>query len=324
MFEELSNFKIKKTGVKRKLTATERRDTRYGFSFIGIWIIGFLAFTLIPVIATLMFTFVDLKITDGILNPLKFVGLQNYETLIKDPQIWRSLGVTFKYGLFALPVAIFFPLLLALLLNARTLKASTIFRSLFYLPYIIPFVAAVFLWRGMLNPENGWINQALTAMGVAKQYLPRWTNDTLWVYPSYVIMGIWGVGNAMLILMSGLQSVPTELYDAAKVDGAGWWASFINITLPMISPVIFYNLTLTIVELFQYFLVPLVVNQGTGEPGGSTLFFNLILYKTFYTYQNMSYGATMAWLLFIVILAVTITLFATARFWVYYAGDNNR
>lgn len=324
MFEELRNFKLKDVGKVRKLGANERREARYGYSFIGLWIIGFLAFTLIPVIATLVFTFVNLKITDGILNPMKFVGLQNYQALIKDPQVWRSLGVTLKYGLFALPVAILFPLILALLMNAKTLKASTIFRSLFYLPYVIPFVAAVFLWNGMLNPENGWINEALSSMGVAQANLPRWTHDTTWVYPAYVIMGIWGVGNAMLILISGLQSVPTELYDAAKVDGAGWWASFANITLPMISPVIFYNLTLTIVELFQYFLVPLVVNQGTGEPGGSTLFYNLNLYKTFFTYQNMSYGATMAWLLFLVILVVTILLFATARFWVFYAGEGNR
>ncbi len=324
MFEELSNFKLRIPGKGRNLTGGERREARYGLSFISLWIVGFLAFTLIPVIATLIFTFVDLKITDGILNPLKFVGLQNYETLFKDSQVWNSLGVTLKFGLFALPVAILFPLLLALLMNSKSLKASTLFRSLFYLPVIIPFVAAVFLLGGMLNPENGWINQALAAMGVAQASLPRWVNDTTWVYPSYVIMGIWGVGNAMLILMSGLQGVPTELYDAAKVDGAGWWATFTNITLPMISPVIFYNLTLTIVELFQYFLVPLVVNHGTGEPGGATLFFNLVLYKTFFTYQSMSYGATMAWLLFVVILIVTIVLFATARYWVYYASESNR
>jgi ABC-type sugar transport system permease subunit len=324
MFEELSSFKFKGFKKSHKLGASERREARYGYTFIGLWIFGFLAFTLIPVIATLAFTFVDLRITDGILNPMKFVGLQNYKMLFTDAKVWSSLGVTFKYGLFALPVAIFFPLFLALLMNSKSLKGSTLFRSLFYLPYIIPFVAAVFLWRGMLNPETGWINQALGNMGVPQANLPRWINDTTWVYPSYVMMGIWGVGNAMLILMSGLQGVPTELYDAAKVDGAGWWATFTNITLPMISPVIFYNLTLTIVELFQYFLVPLVVNQGTGEPGGSTLFFNLNLYKTFFTYQNMSYGATMAWLLFIVILVVTILLFATAKYWVYYAGESSR
>ncbi len=165
----------------------------------------------------------------------------------------------------------------------------------------------------------------LTALGVAKEHLPLWANGTslaTGVYPAYVLIGIWGVGNAMLIFLSGLQGVPTELYDAAKVDGATSWQSFWNVTFPMISPVIFYNLVLGLVGLFQYFQVPLVVNQGTGRPGGWTLFYNLYLYKTFFTYQNMSYGSTLAWFLFLVVLLVTIVLFTTAKYWVYYAGES--
>src|SRR5258706_12376727 len=162
MFEELSNFKLRIPGKGRNLTGGERREARYGLSFISLWIVGFLAFTLIPVIATLIFTFVDLKITDGILNPLKFVGLQNYETLFKYSQVCNSLDVRFKFGLFALPVAILFPLLLALLMNSKSLKASTLFRSLFYLPVIIPFAAAVVLWGGMLHPPKGWIKHKLS------------------------------------------------------------------------------------------------------------------------------------------------------------------
>jgi multiple sugar transport system permease protein len=211
-------------------------------------------------------------------------------------------------------------MLLALLMNNPALKGQNFFRSMFYMPYIIPFVAAIFLWGGMLNPETGWINRGLTALGV--QNPPGWGNDVFWVYPTYIIMGIWGIGNAMLIMLAGLQGVPTELYDAAEVDGAGGWATFWNVTFPMISPVIFYNLVLSIVGLFQYFLVPLVVNQGTGRPGGASLFYNVILYKTFFTYQNMSYGATLAWLLFAVILVVTVGLFATAKYWVYYASES--
>ena len=134
-------------------------------------------------------------------------------------------------------------------------------------------------------------------------------------------MGIWGIGNMMLIMISGLQGVPTELYDAAKVDGAGWGKTLLNVTLPMISPVIFYNLVLSIVALFQFFLVPLVFNNGTGEPGGSTMFYNLLIYKTFFTYQDMSYGATMAWMLFLVIMIVTLVLFSTAKYWVYYPNE---
>jgi multiple sugar transport system permease protein len=304
-----------------------RREMLNGLLFLAPWIIGFLAFTLIPTLATLLFSFLDLKITDGIFSAPKFVGLENYQQLFKDPLVWNtsgapgSLWVTIRFGLIALPVGIFAPLGLALLMNSKWLKGQNIFRSLFYMPYIVPFVAAVFLWGGMLNPESGWINRALMSMGMPKENVPLWANSVTWVYPAYVIMGIWTIGNAMLIMLSGLQGVPTELYDAAKVDGANPWGSFWNVTFPMISPVIFYNLVLSIVGLFQYFLVPLVVNQGTGNPGGATNFYNLYLYKTFFTYQDMSYGSTLAWFLFLVILAVTLILFGTAKYWVYYAGE---
>lgn len=304
----------------RNMQPRAKRDFRWGLFFISPWLIGFSVFTLIPMVATFVFTFLNLRITDGLMNPLTFVGLQNYQTLVKDPQTWTSLWITVKFGLMALPIGIFFPLGLALLMNNPSLRGQNFFRSMFYMPYIIPFVAAVFLWGGMLNPETGWINRGLEALGV--QNPPGWGNDVFWVYPTYIIMGIWGVGNAMLIMLAGLQGVPTELYDAAEVDGAGSWATFWNVTFPMISPVIFYNLVLSIVGLFQYFLVPLVVNSGTGRPGGASLFYNVVLYKTFFTYQNMSFGATMAWLLFVVILLVTVVLFATSNRWVYYAGES--
>jgi multiple sugar transport system permease protein len=303
---------------------------RNGLLFLTPWIIGFLAFTLIPMVATLIFSFMDLRITDGILNPPTFVGTRNYNTLFHDSLVWNlrpdsspgALWVTLRFGLIALPVGIFLPLGLALLMNNKWLKGQGFFRSMFYMPYIIPFVASVVLWGGMLNPETGWINRALIAMGVARDAVPLWANDLNWVYPAYVIMGIWGIGNAMLTMLAGIQSVPTELYDAAKVDGAGSFATFLNVTFPMISPVVFYNLVLSIVGLFQYFLVPLVVNQGTGRPGGATFFYNLYLYKTFFLFQDMSYGSTLAWVLFVVILIVTIVLFSTARYWVYYASEN--
>jgi multiple sugar transport system permease protein len=313
----------------RALTPLARHEMRTGMIFLAPWIIGFLAFTLLPLIASLIFSFMDLKITDGILSAPKFVGLQNYGQLFRDPQIWRGDGgtqgamwITIRFGLIALPIGILLPLGLALLLNSNSLAGKMVFRSLFYMPYIIPFVAAVFLWGGMLNPESGWINRALMSLGVPRSNVPNWANDITWVYPTYIIMGIWGIGNAMLIMMAGLQGVPTELYDAAKVDGANSWQSFWNVTFPMISPVIFYNLTLSVVGLYQYFLVPLVVNNGTGRPGGATMFFNVYLYKTFFTFQNMSYGSAMAWLLFVVILITTVILFGTARYWVYYAGDS--
>lgn len=335
MLEQLNEYatRTRSKVSYRKLSSIAKREAKNGYAFLSPWLLGFVAFTLLPMIATLIFSFLNLRITDGIYNPLKFVGFENYMQLWKDPQAginpaqWfssktpSSLLITLKFALFALPVGIFFPLGLALLMNNKYLKGQFIFRSLFYMPYIVPFVASVFLWGGMLNTESGWINRFLEFSGVPYEMLPQWANDVNWVYPTYVIMGIWGVGNAMLIMLAGLQGVPTELYDAARVDGANAWKTFWSITFPMISPVIFYNLTLNIIGLFQYFLVPLVVNNGTGRPGGATMFYNLYLYKTFFTYQNMSYGSTLAWFLFLVILIITVLLFWSAKYWVYYAGE---
>lgn len=329
MLEQLSGgFTLPSFRSYRQMSPKARREFRTGMSFLSLWIFGFIAFTLLPLIATLIFSFLDLKITDGILSTPNFVGLDNYVQLFNDPQITggggvrSSLWITVLFALIQLPIGIFFPLGLAMLMNSPNLRGTMLFRSLFYMPYIIPLVAALFLWGGMLNPESGWINRALIWMGMAKESVPNWANDVNWVYPSYVIMGIWGIGNAMLIMLAGLQGVPTELYEASTVDGANSWHQFRHITFPMISPVIFYNLVLSIVGLFQYFIVPLVVNNGTGRPGGATMFYNLYLFKTFFTFQDMSYGSAMAWLLFIIILIVTLVLFGTAKYWVYYAGES--
>jgi multiple sugar transport system permease protein len=331
MFEQFSKTKLPTLASFRSLTPIGRREMRNGLIFLSPWIVGFLIFTLLPTLTTFIFSFTERKITDPILSMPHFIGLDNYIRLAQDPQIWStggtpgSLWVTLLFALIQLPVGLFLPLGLALLMNNPHLKGQWIFRSLFYMPYIVPFVAAFYLWGGMLNPETGWINRSLAWMGVPDSSLPLWANGTsllTGVYPAYVLMGIWGVGNAMLIFLSGLQGVPTELYDASKVDGASPWQIFWNVTFPMISPVVFYNIVLSLVGLFQYFTTPLVVNQGTGRPGGWTMFYNLYLYKTFFTYQEMSYGATMAWFLFILILVVTIALFSTAKYWVYYAGES--
>ena len=328
--EQLTHLpKLPSIGSLRKMTPMARREFRNGMLFIMPWLVGFLTFTLIPMIATLIFSFLNLKITDGVFSKLKWVGFDNYTTLFKDGAVWNArpnsspgaMWVTLRFGILALPVGIFLPLGIALLMNNSRLKAQGLFRSLFYMPYIIPFVASVTLWGGVLNPETGWINRILMALGMPKSSVPLWANSIDWVYPTYIIMGIWGIGNAMLTFVAGLQSVPTEYYDAAKVDGAGSVSVFLHVTFPMISPIVFFNLILSIVGLFQFFLIPLVVNQGTGEPGGATMFYNLFLYKTFFFYMNMSYGSTLAWALFMVIMVVTIILFSTARFWVYYAGE---
>jgi len=312
----------------REMKPMARREMVTALLFIAPWAVGFLAFTLIPMLATLSFTFIDAKITDN-LAQAKFVGLQNYVTFLHDGAVWNpppgngAFWVTIRFGIIALPVGILLPLGIAALMNSKYLRGQTAFRSLFYMPYIIPMVAAVFLWNGVLNPETGWVNRILENLGMSRANVPGWANDVNWVYPAYVIIGVWGIGNAMLTMLASMQAVPTDYYDAAKVDGASAWISFWNVTFPMISPVIFYNLVLSVVGLFQYFLVPLVINQGTGEPGGTTMFYNLFLYKTFFGNFNLSYGSTLAWMLFVMVMVVTVILFYTARYWVYYAGERN-
>ena len=300
-----------------RLSPLARREARWGYIFIGPWLIGFFVFTLAPMIASLAFTFTNLSLEQE--QPLAFVGLRNWITMVGDAQVWSSLGVTIKFALLLLPVAMLLPFLLALGLNSRSVKGAGAFRVLFFLPYVIPFVSGVLIWQGMLNLETGWINTFLRWLGFENP--PNWLNDTATIYPALVFIGIWGIGAGIIVNLAGLRSIPSELYDAARIDGAGYWAQLRNVTVPMMSPVIFYTLILGIVEVLQYFLVPLVINNGTGEPGGSTAFFNLYLYKTFFTYQNMAYGATLAWLLFIVTLVVSLVVFRSSRRWVYYAAE---
>lgn len=302
-------------GLRRPSLA--RREALFGFAFISPWIVGFLAFTLVPMIATLGFTFTNYTLAQE--EPLTFVGLDNYGRLFGDDRVWQSLMVTVKYAALSLPVGVAVPFCVALLLNSRSLRGKAVFRVLFFMPYVVPFVAGVLIWNGMLNAETGWLNGALRFVGVENP--PSWLNDPTYVYPGLVMIGLWGIGAGVVVNLAGLAGIPTELYDAAYIDGAGFWSSLRHVTIPMMTPVIFYTLTLGVVEVFQYFLVPLVINNGTGDPGGATLFYNLYLYKQFFTFQNMSYGATLAWILFLVILAVTLLLFASARRWVYYAGE---
>ena len=293
-----------------------RREALWGYLFISPWIFGFLFLTLVPVVATFIFTFLNLRLNQQ--QPVRFVGLDNYAELINDPRAWDSLFVTLKFAAIALPIGLIFPFALALLLNSKHVRGSRYIQTLFFMPFIIPFVAALFAWGSMLNGEQGWLNGLLGWAGIQG---PDWLNDPSWIYPGLVVIGLWGIGSAMIINIAGLQNVPTELYDAARVDGAGFWGSLRNVTIPLMSPVLFYSLTLGLVGVLQYFLVPLVLNSGTGRPAGTTYFFNIYVYNTFFSFGNMSYGATLAWTLFIVILASTLLLFWSAKYWVYYAGE---
>ena len=301
--------------VRRRSTVIARRERNWGLLFLAPWIVGFLVFFAGPMIASLVFSFTNLVLVRP--EATHFVGFDNWARMFGDPLVRKSLLVTGRFLLISVPISLTLPLLLAVLLNSAYLAGKTIFRTLFYLPMMIPAVAGTLIWNGVLNTQSGWVNLFLDRVGLTP---PDWLNNPIWVVPALTLIGTWGVGNTMVIMLAGLQNVPTELYEAARVDGAGPVYSFFRITIPMISPVIFYNLVLAVIGTFQYFLTAYVLYNGLAGPGDSALFYMYNLYREAFVYYNMGYASALAWGLFLVALTVTIGLFATARRWVYYAG----
>jgi ABC-type sugar transport system permease subunit len=305
--------------TQKKRFGLSREEAKWGYIFLSPWIIGFLIFTLIPMAASLI-----LSLTNY--NPLhadltQFVGVVNYTRMFTDSTLGFAILVTLKFTLISLPIGLLVPLGLAMLVNSKNLFGKNIFRTLFYMPIMIPVVAGVMVWGGILNSESGWLNSFLkSAFGIEG---PAWFQDETWVVPALVIMGIWGVGNAMLTMLSGLQNVPTELYEASTMDGANGWQKFRNISIPMISPIIFYNLTLALIGSFQYFTQAYIISNGRGDPNNSTMFYNLYLYRNAFVFLEMGYGSALAWAMFIVVLIMTIILFRTSRSWVYYASGGD-
>ena len=251
-------------------------------------------------------------------EPLRFVGLDNYERLLNDSQVWESLAVTFRFAALWLPFVVVVPFVLALALNSQYTRARACSGRCSSCPTSCRSSPACSSGSRCSATPAG----STTSCGsLGWQDPPVWLFDISWIYPALVIMGVWGIGAGVIINLAGLRGIPTELYDAAKIDGANGRQQLRFVTIPMMSPVIFYTLILGVVGVLQYFLVPLVLKNGTGEPGGSTLFYNLYLYKTFFNFQQMSYGATLAWLLFGIALLFTVVLFRLSRRWVYYAGE---
>jgi multiple sugar transport system permease protein len=301
----------------RKKATLQQQQRRWGWIFLSPWIIGFTVFTAVPIVVSFIFTFTEYTISQP--DKIRFIGLANWQKLFNDPLALTALGVTIKFALIAVPVGLVVPLAMAALLNSKFLWGKPIWRTLFYMPYMVPVVSVIFIWLAFLNGSDGWLNRILRSLGADP---PNWIQDERWILPAFVLMGLWGVGNAMLTMLATMQGVPTELYEAADVDGAGGWSKFFKITLPMISPVIFYNLVLSVIGLMQYFIVPWVVTSGQGNPNNSAYFFNMHLFKTAFLFLDMGYGATLAWLIFIIALILTIILFATAKRWVYYSSGD--
>lgn len=305
-----------------RMSEARRREALWGLFFISPWLIGFSLFYLVPMIVSLGFSTLDFTLSRP--EEARFIGLENWQRMLfEDPQTWQALGVTLKFALISLPIGMIIAFLLAVLLNTEHLLGKNIFRTLFYAPTMVPLIAAILIWSQVMNPQTGWLNRAIDVTGIQASGTAglRWLDDPGLIYIAYTLIGLWGIGNAMLINMAALQGVPTSLYEAAKIDGASWLRRLWSITIPMVTPVIFYNLIISVVGLMQFFIVPWVLNGGDGYPEGTTRFMMIQFYQQAFDFQNMGYGATVAWFIFIVGLVITIFLFATGRYWVYYAGD---
>ena len=305
--------------ARRKRSPLARHERNWGLIFLSPWIIGFLIFFLLPMAASLIFSFTNFNLIEP--ENITFAGLDNWRRLFTDANVRLSVGVTLRFMLISVPVALILPLLFALLLNSQYLRGKRLFRTLFYLPQMIPLVAGTLIWQGTLNTQSGWLNRILESVfGISPG--PNWLQSADLVIPTLTLIILWGVGNTMIIFLTGIQNLPTELYEAARVDGAGAVRSFFVITIPLISPVIFYNLVLAIIGGFQEFLRPLILygdTNGAG-PSNASLFYMVNLYREAFVYFQMGYASALAWAMFIAALLVTIALFASAKRWVYYAG----
>ena len=287
------------------------RENLTGYLFIAPWLIGFLVFTLGPFIQSFYLSFTRYNIV----QPPKFIGFANYRMMLFDDELfWKSLWVTIRFALCSVPMVLVIGVLLALLLNSNV-RGIAAFRTIFYLPSIIPTVATTSIFMWILNPQVGMVNQILDLVGIKG---PAWLSDPTWTPWSLVFMSVWGAGGSMVIYLAGLKDIPTYLYEAATLDGAGPIQKLKAVTLPMLSPVIFFNLVMGIIGTFQYFTQAFMISKGQGGPEDSTMFYALYMFQRSWKYMDMGYGSAMAWVLFVLIIFITAVIFRSHTRWVHY------
>ncbi len=292
------------------------REAIWGYIFAIPWLVGLLVFIVGPILASLVLSLTKYDV----ITPPRFIGLTNYVTAFTgDDLFWGSLQRTFEYAVVVVPVGLSGALFLALLLN-RGLAGTNLFRTLYFLPSLTPAVAAGILWQWLFDPSVGPINFLIGSLGLPK---PGWLASPAWALPAVILISLWGIwgGNNMLIFLAGLQGVPKELHDAAAVDGAGHWSQFIHVTLPMISPTIFFNLVLGIIGALKIFSLAYVATQG--GPAYATWFFALHIYRSAFGYFQMGYASALAWIFALILMIFTVIQVRLANRWVYYAGGNS-
>ena len=292
------------------MTPGERRRTWVGLAFISPWIIGFVAFTLYPVCASLYYSFCDYDV----LSPPVWVGLLNYKDMVSDSVFWQSVYNTLVFNLMSLPLGLVSALALALLLN-QPVRMRGVFRAIYYLPSLVPAVAGAMVWLWILNGRVGLLNQALMAIGIS--HPPLWIDDPAWAKPSLALVSLWGCGKTVVIYLAALQGVPRSLIEAAMIDGASAWKRLIYITLPAISPVIYFNLLIGIIGGLQVFTTAIIM----GGAERSTLFYAIYIYWNAFEYRHMGYAAAMAWILCLMIMALTWAASRFSRSLVHYQGE---
>lgn len=304
------------------MSGGERRDLATGLAFISPWIIGFLAFCAYPVASSVWFSFCDYSV----LSPAVPIGAQNYIDLAKDEVFWTALWNTLFFSAVAIPLGILVALALAILLNFD-IPGRGVFRTIFFLPSLVPMVCLAVLWQWLLNGEVGLLNnvlnvplEALNGLLGTSLAAPNWLADARYAKWGLVFTVVWGVGNAVVIFLAGLQDVPRHLYESAEIDGAGFWQKTLHITLPVLSPVIYFNLVMGLIGSFQVFAVPYVMTGGGDGPERSLLFLATYLYQNAFDFWNMGYACAIGVILFLLILACTLVLRSLSERHVHYAG----
>ncbi len=295
----------------RRARAYSKREATIGLLLISPWLIGFLVFDLMPILASLYFSFTEY----AVVGAARWIGFANYNrAFFGDNLFWRSLYNTVYYVGMGIPIRVFCAFALALLLNSHV-RGILGFRVIYYLPSIVPTVGTAVLWYILLNARTGLVNLFLSLFGVPRI---NWLGDPIWAKPALIIMSLWGLGSSMVIYLAGLQGIPTHLYEAAEIDGATGLRKLSAITVPLMTPTLFLNLVMQIIGSFQVFSVAFIVTRG--GPRYATLFYMLHLYNNAFAYFRMGYASALAWLLFVLIVMMTLVVVRSSNRWVFYQG----
>lgn len=286
-----------------------KEEARSGLLFAAPWLIGFCVFLAWPLLASLYYSFTDFSV----LKPPVWIGLSNFQELFTDEVFWKTVFNTLIFAALSIPIGTAFAILLALLLNTGV-KGMALYRTIFFVPSIVQPVSLAMLWLFLFRGDGGVLNEALAVFKITG---PNWLNDPAWAKPALVMMGLWGVGNAVVIYLAGLQNVPQALYEAADLDGASPWSKTWHVTLPMISPVIQFNVVMGIIGSFQVFTIPYIMFSG-GGPDRSAYFYSMYLFDNAFIYQRMGYASAMGWVMFLIIFLLTMLFLRLSESKVHY------